>query len=759
MNKLLKILLLIATTVTSIYGWSADNSDTRLLVSKTTYDVNEEVDVLISNYNIYTDTDNWVGIYRKDQPSNAWEHVYAWNWIYPDSHGSAFLSKKLKDMPAGEYEARLFFNNSYQLESKVSFNVYDADTPYMTLNQSTFEPSENVNEQVDIIISNYNTRARDNDWVGIYRKDQPSNAWEHVYAWDWIYPEAHGSAALMQKIKDMPEGEYEVRLFFNNSFKLEATVGFSVAQSSSLKLSKVTYSPNEEVAVTVTGELSGDEDWVGVFRKGQRSDNWDNVIAWNWVEEGFNLLNLKNEKMPAGEYEARLFFHNSYNLESKVAFTVVNADDGAYKFPPNTQLTSIATRNIARPTKTSTEDISKASVKDPQFGSTITLLNRSTFGFGQPKTRSWNADMTLLYTSYRLYDANTLKESPITRGKNVDQAFKILGDPDGNTFRWSSVDPKVFYTFHSGANNYSQAWIKNTIQADNTVEHEPWFDFEAMAEKLKLKKFEKVGFGTNEAHLDRNDEWVVFTAKKYNDDHVYALLCNAKGTKQEREKCIIKKLLDTSWGNINVKGDNRPLHDWISITPNGDRILEAKHINVAQYANGNNHVNYEPESRIYMYDLNFENRQEIAGVAGHGDIGLAENGDQVYVQNDWRQDRDGGRGVIAYNLDAPAGQRETRLLPDVYDGGHISCQNYKRLGWCYVSTRQEGYRDVFALKLDGSGTVNRFVQTRISNPKVNGVFIDNSPYAGVSPDGKRIIFSSHWGNGGPKHVYHAVLKK
>jgi Tol biopolymer transport system component len=44
---------------------------------------------------------------------------------------------------------------------------------------------------------------------------------------------------------------------------------------------------------------------------------------------------------------------------------------------------------------------------------------------------------------------------------------------------------------------------------------------------------------------------------------------------------------------------------------------------------------------------------------------------------------------------------------------------------------------VFALKLDGSGLVNRFAQTHTTGA-------DNS-HGGVNPDGTKILFDSRWG--------------
>ena len=89
-------------------------------------------------------------------------------------------------------------------------------------------------------------------------------------------------------------------------------------------------------------------------------------------------------------------------------------------------------------------------------------------------------------------------------------------------------------------------------------------------------------------------------------------------------------------------------------------------------------------------------------------------------------------GIWGYDLE---NGQERQLLPDKYNGGHVSCRNYARPGWCYLSTTAEGYREVFALKLDGSGTVNRFAQTRQTTWNAEG---------GVNADGTKIIFLSDW---------------
>jgi len=84
-----------------------------------------------------------------------------------------------------------------------------------------------------------------------------------------------------------------------------------------IKTIQNTYNVDDTVSISVNTPLSGDEDWVGVFRAGENND-WANVIAWNWVGQGNTVLNRNQKPMPAGEYEIRLFFHNEYGADATV---------------------------------------------------------------------------------------------------------------------------------------------------------------------------------------------------------------------------------------------------------------------------------------------------------------------------------------------------------------------------------------------------------------------------------------------------------
>lgn len=237
---------------------------------------------------------DWVGVYRKND-SNDWANVLSWNWV---KNGTSMLDGVAG---AGEYEARLFFHNSFNLEASAVFTIAS-----ITISKPRYKPGEAINLTLAGL-------SGDRDWVGIYRKGD-SNDWSNVLAWDW----ANNAALSLQGVANT--GEYEARLFFHNSFNLQASVAFDVS-STSIATSKPSYSPNESITITLAG-LSGDRDWVGIYRKGDSND-WGNVLSWDWANS--NTLTLSGVPN-TGEYEARLFFHNSYSDEANIGFKVASND-------------------------------------------------------------------------------------------------------------------------------------------------------------------------------------------------------------------------------------------------------------------------------------------------------------------------------------------------------------------------------------------------------------------------------------------------
>ena len=423
---------------------------------------------------------------------------------------------------------------------------------------------------------------------------------------------------------------------------------------------------------------------------------------------------------------------NGYN------FTNHNIDFCDIKGYPNaSKLTAIPTNNA-----TLQPGLLSPST-DVEFGTTISRLtqrvnqndtptvdgngNRVPRGNHQPypKTQAWNADMSMIRMNYRIYDANTFAEIPLstpsgnypltTNTDSLSDLYHINGAL--NEKKWSTVDPNVFYgVYLSGSNG--QFWKGTIDRAAQTITYAGGLihEFAGNYEKFSLGKFE--------GNISYDDNHVVFAARKTGANYLTAIVYD-KSTNTS-----ISKDFDGNNGNALIQWpDFGQVFDWISVSPLATHILLSS------------------GGVVYQYDMVLNYIGQLATSAGHGDMGIAQNGEEVYVQYEYGVDA----GVWAYRLQKFANGDllnvyRHQLLPDKYNGGHISCRNYQRPGWCYLSNKKEGYREVYALRINfadmSKHVVNRFAQTHTHSIDVAGNTMNS--LGNVSPDGRRVLFFSDW---------------
>ena len=339
-----------------------------------------------------------------------------------------------------------------------------------------------------------------------------------------------------------------------------------------------------------------------------------------------------------------------------------------------------------------------------------------------PKTQAWNADMTMIRMNYRIYDATTLLEIPLTTASgnyplttntwDTGDLYYINGAL--NERKWSTLDPNVFYgVYLSGTNG--QFWQGIIDRGNNLVNYPatPIHHFAGDYEKFSLGKFE--------GNLSYDDNFVVFAARKTNQNYLTAIVYD-KAT----DTVLAQKDFDGTNGNAFIEWTDAPaaqVFDWISVSPLANYVL------------------ISTDTYIEQYDMNLNFIRHLSTDPNHADLGIAQDGEEVYVQIEFVDP-----GIWVYKL---SDGTRTQLLPEKYNGGHVSCRNYLRPGWCYLSVTKEGYREVFALRINfadmSKHVVNRFAQTHTRSYEVNGVsgYSMNS-LGNVSPDGKRVLFYTDW---------------
>jgi len=145
---------------------------------------------------------------------------------------------------------------------------------------------------------------------------------------------------------------------------------------------------------------------------------------------------------------------------------------------------------------------------------------------------------------------------------------------------------------------------------------------------------------------------------------------------------------------------------------------------------------------------------------GHGDMTIDADGSDVYIGIS-KADPDKWHVIKRRLVDAAVTDR----APSGY-GTHASVRNIKRPGWVFVSyegsysktagapQRAPFYREVVALRIDGSGEIRRIAHTR--NAKDDYY---SETHASPSPDGSQVIWTSNWDEpGGPIASYVSRLK-
>ena len=562
-------------------------------------------------------------------------------------------------------------------------------------------PEINVGDKQAVLV---NTRlSGDRDWLGIYPKGS-DNSWSNVIAWNWA---TYGDVSLNKIKKEMPVGEYDIRLFFHNGFVEEKRTHFYVIDAQNndrLSVSNIqAQNITENSALIVwdgskyaTGQVEyGETSTYGLFNTKETS--------FDYQSHGQALRNLK-----AGTtYHYRVISEdaegNAMVSDDNIFTTLGN--DAIKKYPQTTILEKRLTdNNIPRPT------VGNPSL-DNVFGTQIKMVDKTgNAASPYPKLQAWNSDMTLIRIKFRLYNAMTLEESPITKGFEVGGGagtYNKLCAPLSSDFRWSSKDPNTFYVLNSSLQLIEGHIVGGTTSCETVL-----FDF-------KQNNFEQAAIGPGEGNIDFNDKYIALPVKKKGDDKIYIFLYDLEKKKKVWNSPKLYNAQDAHW-EASGKYWKPTVLDWVSVSPSGKYIV----------------IN-DSKTGMYRYDIHFKNKRrlefykdgQITSQGGHGDIGFDTNNNEVFVQFI------AGRGVYSFNLDNP-NEKGKELLNSPYGGGFVSCRNKLHRGWCYVTTRTAGFQEIYALKLDGiqNNVVQRFTQTH------------GNYYGGIaSPDGTKILFSNYWG--------------
>jgi hypothetical protein len=344
--------------------------------------------------------------------------------------------------------------------------------------------------------------------------------------------------------------------------------------------------------------------------------------------------------------------------------------------------------------------------------SIMRISDETTFGIGQryyrhyySKQQPWNSDSTRLMLSIdpdRVYFLD---------GKTFAHLWTATNVP--NYTKWSNSDPDLMYgTLYSAG-----AFVKYTPSTG------------AIQTLRTFSGFTSLFLGMGEGNLSNDDRYAPLIGE-YATGFTVIIYDTVNNVEVSR-----KDFPGVSVANL----------DWVSMSQSGKYVV----VNIKDHATGMAYYDVYDTQMNYLRRLN-------AFAWGHADFGYDSMGNEVIVYGQYV----GGKGVLLMATRL-ADNTVQQQLPGISESAgiymasnyHISCRNIDRPGYCYVSNFAFGaefnaymFHEVFALKLDGSGSVEMFSQDfGAPLPLVDLSYFRESQVV-PSRDGSLALFSSDWGD-------------
>ena len=326
------------------------------------------------------------------------------------------------------------------------------------------------------------------------------------------------------------------------------------------------------------------------------------------------------------------------------------------------------------------------------------------------KRQVWNSDETKIIIADKVLDAESLEI--------IDDSIGVSA-----SFNWSNLEPSLLYgiAYRPEPNVFGSYNVEN---GKFTVE-------------FVFSDYAKCSLGHGEGNLS-------------NDDRHALLACEARDSGKLRLVSfdrVEKRVLGS------LQADSK--YNWGGFSQSGEYIVIE------------NSVPGMPGRELIRYSPNLDTPVLLSTYVEHGDLGVDEQGDDVYVMI--------GREYLTY-VRLHDGQKVIIELGGLLGKwrswnpgfGHVSCRNIHRPGWCYISTKKR--KVVGAVRIGYPQP-----EFRSANAECESVIrgyralelwgfhhstdenYNAQAKASVSPSGTKIIVTSDWGGKGEINDYVIAL--
>jgi hypothetical protein len=302
-----KLLLISLVFIGAVYATTTVAS---IETEQDTFSNQEEI--LVTFKGLQGHSNEWMALFPAGS-SNDYGNIVGWKLTGGTVNGTVtFEAQKV-----GHYDIRVFEAANFITSKQISVNDGNPSAIVTTSKQTYL-----TDEKVEVLFENM--LGDDQDWIGIYPAGS-SNAWENIVTWDWTGGETEG----LKRFDALEEGLYDVRVFFNNAFDTEASTQILIEKKkvdldTRVEMTKKVYSTDEKIIAMYDNISGGNEDWIAIYPVGSSND-WVNMLQWQWTaNDKSGVANF--DALPAGEYEVRVFFDNSFDTEATSTFSVVERE-------------------------------------------------------------------------------------------------------------------------------------------------------------------------------------------------------------------------------------------------------------------------------------------------------------------------------------------------------------------------------------------------------------------------------------------------
>lgn len=356
---------------------------------------------------------------------------------------------------------------------------------------------------------------------------------------------------------------------------------------------------------------------------------------------------------------------------------------------------------------------------DPKFGTSIKRISDAAKSKNDgiipdySKRQAWNADESKMLL--RAGDGEVL----LCDGSSC-QLIKTLQGVAGEDIFWHPINPDLIY-YSADSILYSYNTITDEASSLFTFTDYTWANTRG------------------EGNMSLDGHYYAVAGQKYN---------YATGEVVFKDLLVFDMFTNQIISKKSLTRDSMSGFDWVSISPMGNYVV----VDYADEETGRYHG-------VEVYDRNFNFIWQKPLGAGHSDLGIDSNGDEILVMDIY----DAEKNITTFKKFRLSDGRTTELLSisPLFDQ-HISLRNFNDTGWCLISTFDYTGRlkddslswlafedEIFKLKLDGSGEVQRLAHHHSRRFSPSTPDSDNSvywaePHATSSINGDRILFASNW---------------